>query len=237
MRMRVIKPEFPVKELIQDNQGTYAIFGPKRYRKNLEEMSEDFSHPITGEKISFRPATTSESIRIASDGFGEDGEFDAKKDIHDSRWNQTGYIVRTPEGVFTNTQELDEKTLMNMLNKAEKVNGIYLINDTIAFAPYESFKINIHDGEAGVELFTQGGLARALEHTKEKTAENLGKIASHYKRAGVNVCFFDDVKEPDLRVLGLGSSENSKGMIVGDSWKESFGGYAFGVLENYEEGK
>jgi len=234
-----VKPQFPVRgllvvphksnDLIVNLIVSYPAFGLDWYKKNLEVMSEDYPHPETGERISFRPATTSESISVAAFGFGSNEEYDAKRNIFDPRWLQLSYIVRTHDGVFTNTKITDENELKSLLNRVEKVNGIYLIDDNIAFAPYETFQRGIQDRDA----FAQGGLARALEHTPEKVARNLREMASpeHYKR-GVNVYNFDDVKEPVLKVAIL----NSDGIIFGDwlgvscdNWDDNNNGFAFGV--------
>ena len=223
-------PQFRVKELIQDYKGCYAIFGPDWYEINLKSMGEDYTHPQTGERISFIPASTQESISISADGFGENGEFDARRDIYNPKWNQLGPIVRVQEGVFTNTQELNQDNLMKLLDGTEKVNGIYLINNGMAFAPYESFEIGPQEGEA----FAHGGLARALEHTSENAAENLRKIASCYKK-GVNVFGFEAVESPVFRVVLLDSLRSVDMLaVIGYDWLGLDVGYAFGVLKSAE---
>lgn len=227
------EPKYPIRKLlvVPHIEGKltvgYPAFGPDTYKRNLENMGETYSHPITGEKISFRPATTSESISPAAYDF----KHLAKPTIFDSRWLQTGYIVRTQDGVFTNTTETNEKNLEQLLDRAEKVNGIYLISDKVAFAPYETFESGIQD----CDTFAQGGLARALEHTSEKIAKNLREIASpkHYKK-GVDVWGFDSVKEPVLRVASLDSYGGIVGNrlnVFGVNWYDD-DGCAFGVLEN-----
>jgi hypothetical protein len=226
------QPEFPVRELLvvpnKDGDLTlsHPAFGPNTYKGNIGNMGKSYSHPLTGETITFRPATTSESISAASYDF----EKMAKPEIFDPRWLQIGYIVRTQEGVFTNTTETDESKLKQLLDKAEKVNGIYLINDNMAFAPYESFSRGTQD----CDTFAHGGLARALEHTPEKVAKNLREMASPriYKK-GVNVDYFDKSKEPALRVACLSSSGGVDGSglhVGGDYWDDCSLGYAFGVL-------
>ena len=233
--IREAKPQFPVRELLvvphgnKDLTVSHPAFGINFYRQNLEKMSMVYFHPETGERISFRPATTSESISAAAYGFGCEGEFDAERDIFNKRWLQLGYIVRTQDGVFTNTQITDEVSLKKLLEKAEKVNGIYLIDDNMAFAPYETFQGGVQD----CDTFANGGLARALEHTQENVAKNLREIASpeHYK-GGVNVWHFDDVKEPVLKVAGLGSNEYVDGGrldVDGSNWDGYDSGFAFGV--------
>jgi hypothetical protein len=224
--------QFPVRELLAVPHGDndlivgYPAFGPNFYIQNLEAMSRDYSHPETGERISFRPAASHESISAAAYGFGDEGEFDAKRDIFDPRWFQLGYIVRTQDGVFTNTQVTDEVSLKKLLEKAEKVNGICLIDDNIAFAPYETFQ----RGGQDCDTFVHGGLARALDHTSEKVASNIRKIASHRNYNGVNVWGFDDVKEPVLRVAGLDSYRGGDRLDVdGYDGDVNGNGCAFGV--------
>ena len=233
-----VGPQFPVRKLLVvrhrggDLTVSYPAFGPNTYKGNLEEMSKDYSHPQTGERISFREPTTAESISAAAYEF----ENLAKPEIFDSRWLQAGYIVRTQDGVFTNTKITDEDSLKKLLDKAEKVNGIYLIDDKMAFAPYETFKQGMQD----CDTFSHGGLARALEHTQEKVATNLREIASpkFYKR-GVNVWSFDSVKEPVLRIASLDSDRglDRDGLGIGGyGGYEGRGGYAFGVLKKSAEG-
>ena len=231
------KPQFPVRELLvvphkeQDMTIGFPAFGTNTYRGNLEDIQELYSHPVTGEQISFRPATTSEAISAVAYDFGTGSEADAKKSIFDPRWLQAGYIVKTQDGIFTNTDITDESQLKSLLDNAQKVNGIYLLNNGIGFAPYETFERGVQD----VDTFAQGGLARVLEHTTEKEAGNLRKIASPklYKK-GVHVWGLDDVKEPILRVASLDSGRNldDSGLSVnGSLWDDDNGGYAFGVSE------
>ena len=136
------EPQFPVRELlVVPHEGkaltlSFPAFGPGVYRENVAEMAKDYSHPQTRKKISFRPAITSESISAAAYDFLNM----AKPKIFDPRWLQIGHIVRTQDGVFTNTTEIDESKLKQLLNGAEKVNGIYLLSNKIAFAPFESFE-------------------------------------------------------------------------------------------------
>ena len=234
-----VGPQFPVRKLLVvrhrggDLTVSYPAFGPNTYKGNLEEMSKDYSHPQTGKRISFNPATTSESISAAAWNFKEL----AKREIFDPRWLQLGYLIRTQDGVFTNTKELDEKVLKSYLDKAEKVNGIYFIDDKTAFAPYETFRQGIYEN---LDEFAECGLARLLEHTKEKIAKNLREIASpKFYKNGVNILGFDRVKEPILSVAALDSSRGidgdrlSVGGLGGD-WDVSYYGFAFGVLDGAE---
>ncbi len=210
-------------------------FGPGTYAKNLAKMQKTYSHDSDElgnfPRFTFRPATTSESISTAAYNFKNE----TKPQIFDPNWLQAGRIVRTQEGVFTNTQETDETKLKAMLDKAKEVNGIYLVSDTIAFAPYESFKTGIQ--EEG--KFVEGGLARALEHTTGKKAENLAGIsAPSYYKLGVNVWGFDQTNKPALRVADLGSGRGagSGRLDVGGDWDGDYSGFAFGVLNSVAEG-
>jgi len=239
------QPEFLVRKLLRvphknkDLIVAYPAFGPNYFSKNVEEMQKPYSHPITGERIYFREPTTSESISAASYDF----ENEAKPKIFDQRrhqrWLQAGRIVRTSEGVFVNPPKdekgnsiTDEKSLKSYLNKAKKVNGIYLHEKDFGFAPYESFKRGVQD----CDTFADGGLARILEHTGEKTARNLRAIASpKFYKKGVNIWRFDDVEEPTLRVVSLYSSRGlDSGWLGLDGYCRGgdYGGYVSGVVNS-----
>ena len=70
----IIEPvtEHPVRKLLvvphREKPLTLAFpaFGPNYFSKNIEEMAKTYSHPRTGEDITFKPATTSESISAVS---------------------------------------------------------------------------------------------------------------------------------------------------------------------------
>ncbi len=244
------KTEFPVRKLLvvphRDGNLTvsYPAFGPGYFRANINEMQKSYSHPRTGERISFREPTTAESISAAAFKFGEL----AKPQILDPILLQLGYIVRTSEGVFANPPKdaqgnvvTDEQTLKLLLeggfvndvfyDTAKKVNGIYIADNDFGFAPYGTFSQGVQDSGD----FAESGLARLLEHTKEKTAENLGKIASpEFYERGVNVFGFDGVKEPLLRVAGLVSGRvfaDGRLVVYGDVRDDFRDSYAFGVLD------
>lgn len=227
------EPEFPVRDLVQSKDGNvvFSVFGPNYFSSNVEEMNKTYSHPKTGERITFREPTIAESIDLASYDF----EGFAKPKIFDSRWLQAGRHVRTQEGVYTNTHETDEKALTKLLNGAEKVNGIYLINDKIAFIPYDSFE----QGDLEVEEFAEQGLARGLEHTSEKKAEKLARMGSKKNYSnGIWVGGWDSVDEPVQRISELGSIDGGSRLDVdGNVWSVNWGGgggYAFGVLGKKE---
>lgn len=118
------------------------------------------------QNIPFRPAKTFESIAIFNYSLKR------KREAKIPDYFVMGDIVKTEEGIFTNTTETDNIKLNQLLNNAKKINGIYFINDEIAFAPYDSF--DYHD-----PFFkTSEGLARALEHT-ESSANNLDEICKN----------------------------------------------------------
>ena len=247
--IRQAKPQFPVRELLVvphadgDLVVSYPAFGVDTYQRNILEMGGDYLHPETEERISFRPATTSESISAAAYDFKNM----AKPQIFDPKWLQAGYILKTKEGVFVNPPKdvqgdtiADEEMLKTMLNGAAKVNGIYLVKNDVAlrdfgFAPYETFRTGIQD----CDTFAESGLARLLEHTEEKIVRNFRKIASpKFYKKGVNVYGFDKVEEPHLRVVGLNSSGGFDGgrlNVDGDGLDDGWGGCAFGVLEETSE--
>ena len=202
-----------------------ALFGPNTYKKNRETMSKQYWHSNSQPNISFKPATTSESISAVAYDFGNE----AKPKIFDPKWLQAGYIVRTQDGVFTNTQITDEKELKQLLNGAKKVNGIYLLNNKIGFAPYKTFERGVQD----CDTFVRGGLARVLEHSEKDVAENLRTIASSkFYPKGIHVFGLNEVKEPILKVAGLYSYLGYSRLDVGGLWDDSDNGCAFGVCNS-----
>lgn len=83
-KIRKATPRLPAIDLLPvvSHRGKnldVAIFGPDTYIKNQEVMPKGYFHSKEMPKIFFRPAITSESISIAGDGFGEEGEFDAER--------------------------------------------------------------------------------------------------------------------------------------------------------------
>lgn len=209
-------------------------FGPNYFNQNVAEMQKQYSHPDTGEIITFREPATAESILAASYNFAKK----AKPEILDPRWLQLGRIVRASEGVFVNVPRdagnpiTNEQVLKSFLKADKKVNGIWLLDNDFGYAPYETFKQGVQDGGD----FAEGGLARVLEHT-EKTAENLKEIASkrNYPK-GVNVWGFDSVNQPVLRVASLGSGWPLDCGLLGvvGRWDDYDYGCAFGVLVGAE---
>lgn len=233
---RMVK--FPQRKLLRvpyeenDLVASYSAFGRDTYKSNIEEMSKNYSHPQTGKKMTFVPASTSESLLVFFSGF----ENSIEPKIFDPWGLQLGYIVKTQDGVYVNTTELNEKNLKKLIDKSEKFNGIYILPNGVvegvrdfAFAPYESFKIGVQ--ESG--KFAEGGLARALEHTSEKVAKNLKEISSSkFYNNGVLVWGFYNFNNPILRIASLGFMEDlgGEGFVVGgDSWQDSDRGYAFGL--------
>ena len=211
----------------------HPAFGLNSYSGNLESMEKRYFHSTQFPDISFRPATTSEAVSASAYKFGEM----AKKQIFNPSWLQVGYIVRTSEGIFTNTKEVDESVLKSLLNKCEKVNGIWLYQGNepelidFAYTEYETFKPGIQDSGD----FAESGLARLLEHTHKKSAPNLREISSaeNYLN-GVDVFGFDSVKEPVLRVAYLSSSWFR--LHVDGDYLDFRDGYAFGVRSTDAEG-
>ena len=208
----------------------YPSFGPGSYVNNIGAMQRQFYHSDTLPNITFQPATTSESISIASYNFAEL----AKPQILDPRWLQLGYHVLTSELVFFNPPKdaqgkpiIDERVLKNHLNECKKSHGIYLGNNDFGFAPYDSFKRGVQEsGE-----FAESGLARLLEYTDRKIALNLKKISSKENYpGGVRVSEFDASIEPVLRVSALDSNRGLDDRLYVDGYRGgSRGGDAFGV--------
>lgn len=224
----VKKPEHEPRSLLvvphKDGKLTvgYPAFGPNIYQRNIQQMNKTYSHPQNENPITFRPATITESISAAIYGF--------ENEARPNRFYQAGYIVKTQDGVFTNTTETNEKNLKKLLNGVKKANGIYLMDNDVAFAPYESFETSFQDRDT----FTRGGLARALEHTNKKIAKNLNKIASSkLSEKTVHVNGFDKSKKPVLRVICLDSYWGLGGFrlyVLDDNW-DGGDGRAFGVLK------
>ena len=215
-----------------------AVFGPeKNYRQNLNMMQRNFSCLPRYPKITFRSATSAESISAAVHDF----KHLAKPQIFDPRYLQIDY-VSAPEGVFANTKETDKSTLISLLGKCTKVNGIYLYQGDdpqlrdFGVAPYETFEQGVQD----CDTFARSGLARVLEHTEKDVANSFKEIASprFYKR-GVNVFGFDEVKKPIQKVAALLFYRRvGSGMLFVDGygWNDDYGGFAFGVLKKSAEG-
>jgi hypothetical protein len=236
------QPKFPVRTLLRvPHQGlveglvvSREAFGTNTFRVNTAEMAKSYCYPNTREVIRFREPTTSESISAAAFDFNKI----AKPEIFDLKWLQAGYIVRTSEGVYANTEITDETKLKGLRDKAKKVNGIWLLENgkvegvkDFGFAPYESFTTGLQN----CDTFTKGGLARVLEHTREKTASKLRAIASpkNYSR-GVNVCYFNATNEPILRVACLrsGVGDGHRLHVLNYHWYGAYTiSYAFGVLD------
>ena len=225
------KPPFPVKELIRvpHKKGGLisGLFGKNSFHNNVDELIKTYSHPLTEEPIFFREPTTAESISFAAYEFGSKGDVDAKRDIFDPAWLQLGRIIRNSEGVFTNITIKDDDQLKELLGSAEKINGIWIIDENTAFAPYETFNHGVQD----YKDFARGGLAKSLEHTRGKFAPKLRKMASpkNYKE-GVNVFGFNPTKKPIQKVAGLISDGDGGRLYVDGDW-DGDDGFAFGVLE------
>ena len=231
------KPTLPARGLLRaPHEGKVLVagfpaFGPDTYERNLAKMQGGYSHSEALPEVTFREPTTAESISLASFNF----EAMAKPQIFDTRWLQAGRIVRTSEGVFTNTSEIGPSALSGMLSKAKKVNGLYIVSDTVAYAPYESFERNIQ----GAEKFVEGGLARALEHTRGRKAKKLAVISSPgFYQLGVDVWGFEPVSQPVAKVVSLLSYRGVSGRrlsVGGDDWGGYDGGSAFGVRRDAGE--
>ena len=168
------------------------------YNQNAEILKSNFYEFYNSEKfpsVRFRVPLTQESISAAACEFGPN----AYRNLQ-HKWLQLGKVVRTKDGVFTNTSERDEAKLKTMLDGAKKVNGIYLIDEKMAFAPYESFKT----GRQERREFAEGGLARALEHTDGTVAGNLarmlvGDVMGMRFSAKVNVFEPESIEKPSSR--------------------------------------
>lgn len=205
-------------------------FGPSSYSNNVAQMRG----LETKQYGAIRPATTAESIAIASNGFGQGGEVDAKRDIFNPRWLQDGRIARWDDGVYVNIVQalrdgnVDERILRQLRDKAKPIGPrkekVRFGENDFVFVPYEAFVQGVQ--EAG--KFAEGGLARGLEYAEGDVAPCLKGMASTCKN-GVNVVYFDSSKTPLSGVVELDSDEDSF-RVDGDNWDDGDGGYAFGVL-------
>ena len=200
------------KELIV----SHPVFAPNTFDGNVAEMQRTYTHSQDIPQITFREPTTSQSISAVTYHFKKM----AKPQIFDSRWLQTGRIVRTNDGVFANPSRdidgevtLDESKLKKSLEDMKKIkvgNGyIYLGNNDTGFAEYGTFQTRLQDSET----FAQGGLARIIEHTEEQ-ATSLKSISSlsNYQ-GGVNVWGFELPQKPIKRILSLYSERDRKSVV------------------------
>lgn len=200
------------------------FFGPNWYSKNEEAMTQHCWNSQENPDVTFRPATTSESISAVAYNF----ENIAKPQIFNPRWLQAGRIARWDDGVYLNVAQaikdgnLDENILKQLRDNAKPSNGIRLGDNNFAFVSYETFE----QGQQEAGKFAEGGLARGLEYVDGKIAPKLNSMASTYK--GVNVICFDESKEPVSRVVVLGSGDGLL-HVVGYDWSGNGSGCAFGV--------
>jgi len=212
----------------------YPAFGLGSYLENIDAMKQQhFYHSRECSNLLFTPATTSESISVASHKFAEL----AKPEILDIDGLQLGLIALASEGIFANPLDeqgeptTDEEILKTRLNTCKNVHRIYLGANDFGFAPYETFK----SGEQDSGDFAEGGLARLLEHTEERTAPKLKEISSkpNYP-TGVEVVELNEFEFiwPVLRVSRLFSDWHTWGRfyLFGDNIDDYFwDGSAFGV--------
>ncbi|MEK6899342.1 MAG: hypothetical protein AABW79_04575 [Nanoarchaeota archaeon] len=242
------KPKAPPRSLIlikkHNRIASAKAFGPEYFSNNAKEMQKLYSHPETGEEITFRAPTTRESILVASCDFANR----AKPQIFDPRWLQAGWIVRTNEGVFANppkdeqgdpiTNEAILKQYLNGISPIKTGKGqVYLVENSenlrdFGFADYASFERGVQEQD----VFLEGGLARILEHAPKTKILKLIACKTNYPR-GVNVYAFEPTKESILKVAGLDSDRGAGSGrldVVGDYWYDVDGGCAFGVLDDRE---
>jgi hypothetical protein len=211
-----------------------ARFGPNWYSENAKSMKNHFYNSSKFPDVTFRPATTSESISDATFKFAER----AKPEVYNPRWHQAGRIVRAEDGVYINplsaitSDGVDERILHSLrdntkpFGKSKKV--IRLGANDFAFVPYESFE----QGVQSAGDFAEGGLARGLEYVEGDVAVNLKSMALTY-RNGVYVVNFDKSKQPTAGVVGLNSGRYGDGdrlCVDGYGWSDGDDGCASGVV-------
>lgn len=168
-------------------------FGPGSYKESLEEMSKHYWNSDEYSDVTFRPANTVESLEI---GAQEPKLFSVPI--------LCGKILRTKEGIYTNVgSTVDEELVKSWFKNGRDVNGIRLAEqcywDNIAFAPYETFT---NHGTEPLMNFLKGGLARALEYTDAKIAENFSKLTAHHNPQFVCVDL-SEVSEPTPGIIGV----------------------------------
>ena len=185
----------------------FAKFGTDYYSKNVVAMSQHYRHFSSFgsfHNLTFRPATTSESISAVAPIF----EFE-RKQMNSFRALQVGMVVKTDEGVYINpplganynktprsglrqlmdwfsgVEELPADALLKQLrDKAKSCNGIRLGENDFAFVPYEA----LIEGKQDAGEFAESGLARGLEHTESRHAPILTSMVLAYD--GVDVDYF-----------------------------------------------
>lgn len=236
-----------VKLPFAEHEGRNLIFhrfGLGSYRSNVAAMPQKRYRSAQFPKIAFTPATTSQSISIATDDVDR-----TKAEILDPNWLQLGLYVKASEGVFLNPPKdergqviLDEDTLNSYLIGTEKVNGIYVVKNNdrfrdFVFVPADTYKLREQDHRT----FLKGGLARGFEHCSGQSAERLPAIANaELYPKGVYV---SDAYKPtnqkgktEQLVASLYSSRAVRGdrLYVYGYWDGYGDGYAFGVFDTGE---
>ena len=206
---------------------------------NVASMLRHYFHSSNLPNITFTPATTAESVSAAAYRFCDF----AKPKIFDHRCLQAGRVFKADEWVVFNPPKdeqgeliTDERIFKGYLDKAKKVNGIYIIpNGKIegvrdcSFVPYDSFKQEVQS--AGD--FVRSGLARGLEHTLELVAPKLEMMINKTNYPG-GVHVFGFKPEEIVKVVSLGSDRLHgvcKIFVGSYYWYDCHNGYAFGVRE------
>jgi hypothetical protein len=179
------------------------------------------------QQVFFTDPATNDSISIAARRFGEF----FKPLVFDPALLHAGRYVKTSEGIYVNPPRdadgnhvVDESALKVCLNGARKSKGIYLAENSFGFAPYGSFK---RGDQARWEFFT-GGLARVLEASQGRSADNLRSISEFYER--VDVRGFDPVENSTLSVVSLGSQWHFLRQTLcvdGKFWSRNPNAYSF----------
>jgi len=227
------KPHFPSKNLIKilrkgkgDLIFSRSAFGPDNYKGNLEEMTKSYSHPGTGEEITFRPPRTSESVLIASCN-----PENRVREISKSGVLQLGPVVLTQKGIFVNTTNTEEDYLNSLLEDAREISGIHHLDNLVNFVPYDD---TFEEGNQNYEAFIRGNLARVLEHTHEGVATRLGMIASpEFYRGGIRVHGFKPTDKPSLSVVSIHPYGHRGEQLMVATYPQSaiINSHIFGVLK------
>jgi len=209
-----------------------AEFGPNFHQANLREIEQEYNHSQEYPVITFRGPSTQESLKIASQRF----EARAKQFLDANCTLQLGKVVITEDGIYTNMTETNPYALKRKLNNIMSIRGIYLINDTQAFIPYEAFWV----GKYKNEDFVRSALARGLEHTDQRRAKSLEDIASksHYPNGVLVKLFHPEGSNPTVNLVELeaGTMSDAGALTLNFAKKNQSSdfprkGYTFGILK------
>lgn len=178
---KTVNPPIALLPLEEGLTVAYPAFGSATYNSNLERMGEKYSHPKTGETITFREPRTQESIRAARLGFGSQGEIDFKREVFNPSWLQAGRRVGTKQGIFFNTNELDEARLRDSLSRATIHNGVYLLQDGNFLCRTQKYRTR----NSNKQRFRKGMFSKSIRtHSRRSCTKSSTNCRNLSKRGG-----------------------------------------------------